>query len=86
MSNDKIAKKLLESSLVSQEQLGKALEAQKQEGGTLSYNLVKTGAISELAFAEFMGQIYNVPAMDLDDQAPPEDCVALIPAEPQRVQ
>ncbi|MDH3216591.1 MAG: type II secretion system protein GspE, partial [Candidatus Krumholzibacteria bacterium] len=67
---DKIAKKLLESALVSQEQMGKALEVQKTEGGSLSYNLVKTGAISEKAFAEFMGQVYNVPAVDLEENGP----------------
>ena len=78
---DKIAKKLLESSLVSQEQMSKAIEVQQSEGGSLSYNLVKTGAISEKAFAEFMGQIYNVPSFDLDQQSPAEDVVAMIPAE-----
>jgi type IV pilus assembly protein PilB len=78
---DKIAKKLLESSLVSQEQMSQALDVQKSEGGSLSYNLVKTGAISEGAFAEFMGQIYNVPAVDLDDHAPQPDVVGMIPAE-----
>ena len=67
---DRIAKKLLESSLISQDQLARALEAQKADGGTLSYNLVKTGAISEMAFAEFMGQVYNVPAVNLDDGRP----------------
>ncbi|NIM19534.1 MAG: type IV-A pilus assembly ATPase PilB [Candidatus Latescibacteria bacterium] len=78
---DTIAKKLVESSLVSQEELAKALQAQKKDGGSLGYNLVKTGAISELAFAEFMGQLYNVPAMDLDGIQPDEETVGLIPAE-----
>ncbi len=78
---DKIAKKLLESSLVSQEQISKALDTQKSEGGSLSYNLVKTGAISEMAFAEFMGQVYNVPAVDLEESETGGDVVALIPAE-----
>jgi type IV pilus assembly protein PilB len=78
---DRIAKKLLESSLVSQDQMSQALDVQKTEGGSLSYNLVKTGAISENAFAEFMGQIYNVPALDLDDNVPQPDVVGMIPAE-----
>lgn len=78
---DKIAKKLLESSLVSQDQLSKALESQQNGGGTLSYNLVKTGAISEMAFAEFMGQVYNVPAVDLDSFEVDFTAVALIPAD-----
>lgn len=81
MDKDRIARKLLESSLVSQEQMSRALEVQKTEGGSLGYNLVKTGAISEMAFAEFMGQVYNVSAVDLDSAAPAKDVVDLIPAE-----
>ena len=78
---DRIAKKLLESSLISQEQMGLALDTQKAEGGSLGYNLVKTGAISEMAFAEFMGQVFNVPAISLDEMEPQEDAVSLIPPE-----
>lgn len=79
--DDTIAKKLIESSLVSQEELSKALVSQQKEGGSLGYNLVKTGAISELAFAEFMGQMYNVPAVDLEQINPDEDTVELIPSQ-----
>ncbi len=78
---DRIAKKLLESSLINQEQMGRALQAQKVDGGSLGYNLVKTGAISEMAFAEFMGQVFNVPAVNLDDSPPDPDAVSLIPSE-----
>jgi type IV pilus assembly protein PilB len=78
---DKIAQKLLESSLISQDQLSKALASQQSAGGTLSYNLVKTGAISEMAFAEFMGQVYNVPAVDLESYQVDEAAVSLIPAD-----
>jgi type IV pilus assembly protein PilB len=78
---DKIAQKLLESSLINQDQLSKALESQQSAGGTLSYNLVKTGAISEMAFAEFMGQVYNVPAVDLESYEVDTTTVDLIPAD-----
>jgi type IV pilus assembly protein PilB len=78
---DKIAQKLLESSLINQSQLTKALESQQTAGGTLSYNLVKTGAISEMAFAEFMGQVYNVPAVDLESIEVDPSAVNLIPAD-----
>ena len=78
---DRIANKLLESSLISQEQMGRALEAQKADGGSLGYNLVRTGAISEMAFAEFMGQVYNVPAVNLEETQPDPDAVSLIPSE-----
>ncbi|MFH1755003.1 MAG: type IV-A pilus assembly ATPase PilB [Candidatus Latescibacterota bacterium] len=79
--DDTIAKKLIESSLVSQDELSKALVSQQHAGGSLGFNLVKTGAISELAFAEFMGQMYNVPAVDLDAVDPDEDTIELIPSQ-----
>ncbi len=78
---DRIAQKLVESSLISQDQLARALESQQSSGGTLSYNLVKTGAISEMAFAEFMGQVYNVPAVDLDAVLIDPNAVDLIPSD-----
>ena len=78
---DRIAKKLLESSLINQEQMTRALDSQRHDGGSLGYNLVKTGAISEMAFAEFMGQAFNVPAVNLDSTPPDPDAVSLIPSE-----
>jgi type IV pilus assembly protein PilB len=61
--------------------MSRALDSQKHDGGSLGYNLVKTGAISEMAFAEFMGQAFNVPAVNLDETPPEQDAVALIPSE-----
>jgi type IV pilus assembly protein PilB len=78
---DKIANHLLESSLISQEQLELAINEQARGGGSLGYNLVKTGAISERAFAEFLSQTYNVPAVDLDELQPDEHSIELIPSE-----
>jgi len=34
-----------------------------------------------MAFAEFMGQVYNVPAVNLDESQPDPDAVCLIPSE-----
>jgi len=78
---DKIANQLVESSLISQQQLELALTEQTKTGGSLGYNLVKTGAISEKAFAEFLSQTYNVPAVDLDDLEADEHSIELIPPE-----
>ena len=78
---DNIANQLVESSLISQDQLELALQEQGKSGGSLGYNLVKTGAISEEAFSEFLSQIYGVPALDLDEVNPEEHSVELIPPE-----
>jgi type IV pilus assembly protein PilB len=78
---DKIANQLVESSLISQEQLELALTEQTKTGGSLGYNLVKTGAISEKAFAEFLSQTYQVSAVELDDLEADEHSIELIPPE-----
>jgi type IV pilus assembly protein PilB len=78
---DKIANQLVESSLISQQQLELALTEQTKTGGSLGYNLVKTGAISEKAFAEFLSQTYNVAAVDLDELEADEHSIELIPPE-----
>ena len=51
---DKIAGKLLEANLVSQDQLQKALDMQKNSGGSIGQNLVRTGALSDRAYADFL--------------------------------
>ncbi len=78
---DKIANQLVESALISQEQLEIALSEQTKTGGSLGYNLVKTGAISEKAFSEFLSQTYQVASVELDDIEPDEHSVELIPPE-----
>ena len=78
---DNIANQLVESSLISQDQLEMALQEQGKSGGSLGYNLVKTGAISEKAFSEFLSQIYGVPALDLDEIEADEHSIELIPPE-----
>jgi hypothetical protein len=50
---DRIAQKLLESSLISQDQLARALESQQSGGGTLSYNLVNIYLIKMAAVFMF---------------------------------
>ncbi len=79
--NDNIADQLLDSSLITQEQLELALSEQGKSGGSLGYNLVKTNAISEKAFSEFLSQQFQVPAVELDDLQADEDSVELIPSE-----
>lgn len=78
---DKIAGKLLEANLVSQDQLHKALDAQKKDGGSLGQNLVRTGALSEVAYADFLGRMYSLPTVALSEITVPEEIAQLIPAD-----
>ncbi len=78
---DKIAGKLLEADLISQEQLQKAIQQQQKEGGSLGINLVKTGALSETAYAGFLGKLYDLPIVSLEGKEVDAEVTALIPAD-----
>ena len=76
-----IADQLLETSLITQDQLELATKEQDKSGGSIGYNLVKTGALSEKMLSEFLSQVYQVEAIDLEDIEADEHSVELIPAE-----
>ena len=78
---DKIAGKLLEANLVSQEQLHKALSLQNKEGGSVGQNLVRTGALSEMAYAEFLGKMYSLPTVALKETEISAEVATLIPED-----
>jgi len=78
---DKIAGKLLEANLVSQDQLSRALDSQRKEGGSVGQNLVRTGAISENAYADFLGKMYNLPTVRLEEMKVDPTVAALIPED-----
>jgi len=76
-----IADQLLSKSLITQDQLTLALKEQGKSGGSVGYNLVKTGAISEKALSEFLSQSYQVEAVDLEEIEADDHAVELIPSE-----
>ncbi len=78
---DKIAGRLLEANLISQDDLNKALDLQKKDGGSLGLSLVRAGAISDGAYAEFLGKVYNLPVVNLERLEVLPEVVNLIPAE-----
>ena len=78
---DKIAGKLLVADLVSQDQLQKAIQEQQKQGGSLGINLVKTGALSETAYADFLGKLYDLPILSLEGKDVDAEVTALIPAD-----
>ncbi|MHB8079363.1 MAG: type IV-A pilus assembly ATPase PilB [Candidatus Krumholzibacteriia bacterium] len=81
MIKDKIAGRLLEANLISQDDLNKAVELQKKDGGSLGLCLVRAGAISDNAYAEFLGKVYNLPVVNLEKLDVSRECLSLIPAD-----
>ncbi len=78
---DKIAGRLIEANLISQDDLNKAVELQKKDGGSLGLCLVRAGAISDNAYAEFLGKVYNLPVVNIEKIEIGRECLALIPAD-----
>ena len=78
---DKIAGKLLEANLVSQDQLHKALDQQNKDGGSVGQNLVRTGALSEMAYTEFLGKMYSLPTVALSETEISTEVASLIPMD-----
>jgi type IV pilus assembly protein PilB len=77
----KLGEMLIKAHLITQEQLAKALEHQKVNGGKLGYNLVKLGIVKEDDITQLLSQQYGVPAINLHDVKIDESVIKLIPSE-----
>ena len=75
---------LLESGVITKDQLWEALERQKSIGGRVGNILVGLGYISESKLKEFLGRQLEIPILDLSTAEIDKDVVKLIPAETAR--
>ncbi len=81
MIPEKLGRVLINSKLITEEQLQKALAVQRQEGGRLGSILVRQGLLDEKKLLTFLGQQYAVPVVDLGAVEIDPAVVKLIPAE-----
>jgi type IV pilus assembly protein PilB len=81
MISTKIGAILLSENLITEEQLAKAIEVQKKEGGRLGSILVKLGFVDEGKIAEFLSQQYGVPYVDLKSKQIDPKILSLIPKD-----
>jgi type IV pilus assembly protein PilB len=72
---------LVREKLISPQQLQKAIEEQKVNGGRLGLNLTKLGFIKEQELTNFLSKHYGVPSINLDDFEIESEVIALIPKE-----
>ncbi len=72
---------LLRESLITREQLDKALKEQKQGGTRIGFSLVSSGAISETELTRLLSRQYRVPAVDLSEVEVDEKILQLVPAD-----
>jgi type IV pilus assembly protein PilB len=78
---DDIVQKLLEARLIDENAVTKAAHQQKNLGGSLTGNLVKTGAISEEGLLDFLSRLYGAPHINLKNFEPDPQLTRLIPGD-----
>ncbi|MFQ5441514.1 MAG: type IV-A pilus assembly ATPase PilB [Thermodesulfobacteriota bacterium] len=84
MMTDRLGELLLREKLITTEQLQKAVEAQKEGGGRLGYNLTRLGFISEKDLTVFLSKQYGIPTIDLSGQELDPEIVKLVPEDVAR--
>ena len=67
MTSNRLGELLVRNNLINPQQLTKALEEQKTQGGRLGASLVKLGFIKEDELASFLSRQYGVPSINLND-------------------
>jgi type IV pilus assembly protein PilB len=77
----KLGQLLIASSMISEEQLQQALNAQRREGGRLGTNLVKLGYVTEDKLVQFLSKQYGVPAINLAEYKIDPAILKLIPSD-----
>ncbi|MBI5026491.1 MAG: type IV-A pilus assembly ATPase PilB [Nitrospirae bacterium] len=77
----KLGQVLIANKLISEEQLRKALDLQRKEGGRLGSILVKLGFLDEGKLVTFLSKQYGVPAIDLSEYKIDPSVTKFIPIE-----
>ncbi|MBI5142334.1 MAG: type II secretion system protein GspE, partial [Nitrospirae bacterium] len=77
----RIGQMLVNANLISEDQLMKALDHQKKDGGRLGSILVKMGSLTEDRLVAFLSKQYGIPAINLTDYQIDAAVARLIPAE-----
>lgn len=77
----KLGQILINSNIISEEQLKQALNLQKKEGGRLGTNLIKLGFITEEKLVTFLSKQYGVPSINLSDHKIDPSVIKLVPYE-----
>ncbi len=80
----KLGELLVRAKLLTEDQLKKALESQKQTGGRIGEALLKLGFVTEEDILDCLSQQYGVPSINLRHFEVDESIIRLIPADVAR--
>jgi type IV pilus assembly protein PilB len=72
---------LVRENLISLQQLQRAQEAQRKQGGRLGFNLTKLGYIEESELTSFLSKQYGVPSINLSEFEIDPEVIKLVPKE-----
>jgi type IV pilus assembly protein PilB len=72
---------LVKDGVITPEQLKKAMDSQKKEGGKLGTSLVKLGYIEEKKLVECLSKQYGIPSIDLADIEVDAEVLKFIPED-----
>jgi type IV pilus assembly protein PilB len=81
VASEKLGRLLVAAQLVSEEQLQRAIIAQKKTGGRLGSLLVRMGFLDEAKLLAFLSQQFGMPAVDLSKTKVDPGLMKLIPAD-----
>lgn len=76
---DRLIQALVDTKLITQKDLDKALSIQSKDGGSLGRILIREGIVSERDLMSLMSRELNMPAINLSKYRVDKDCVNLIP-------
>jgi len=79
MTKERIGERLINSALITPEQLKEAQVTQKQTGYRLGSQLVKLGHLTEEQLVQFLGEQYGVPSIILKDFQANTEVAKIIP-------
>ena len=81
---DKVANQLLSAGIIDEANLANALEIQKKDGGTLGQALIRTGVVDELTYTKYLGKVFSLPVVNLDEVEVEIECIDRIPDDVAR--
>jgi type IV pilus assembly protein PilB len=77
----RLGQMLVSASLISEDQLKRALASQQKDGGRLGSNLVKLGFIDEDRLISFLSKQYGIPSVNLQEMEVDPNLCKLIPSD-----
>ncbi len=77
----KLGELLVQNNLITAQQLAKAQEEQRRNGGRLGYNLTKLGFLKESELTSFISKQYGVPPVNLEEIEIEQEVINLVPKE-----